>query len=409
MMKSAKKLNPTLPNELIVEILLKLPVRSLSRFKCVSKLWFSQISSPQFAKTHFDLDPSPTHRILLRLTNNDSQAESIDVDTLLHDHNDDVSDIINLTFLPPSPRIHPYGISDSSMRNLGSCRGFMLLSNFKGDVVVWNPSTGAYRRISQSHYGLSDRFLNGIGYDASVDDYLVVLVQMNPLNNDHLDDPEPPPRWPTRIKFFSLKTHSWFSLNGAYAQYMDTGGVEFNSGSFLNEALHWLVVSLDKKAHVILAFDLVRRTLFEIPLPDDIVMRLQVGFVQIYLRVMGECLALTFCNHKKAEIWMMKEYNVHSSWTKLFVLPIHAIPHKSFIPICFTKNGGILGSNNHVRLVKFNEKGKLIEHRAYGKEEGYVCSLLHFFTYRESLLSFPSDFEESSEGDHEQTSEDDQQ
>ncbi|PKI58012.1 hypothetical protein CRG98_021592 [Punica granatum] len=44
---------PPLPQEIIVEILLRLPVKSLCRFRCVSPLWRSIISDPQFVSSHF--------------------------------------------------------------------------------------------------------------------------------------------------------------------------------------------------------------------------------------------------------------------------------------------------------------------------------------------------------------------
>ncbi|KAK7318645.1 hypothetical protein RJT34_03349 [Clitoria ternatea] len=56
-----------------------------------------------------------------------------------------------------------------------------------------------------------------------------------------------------------------------------------------------------------------------------------------YQMVMGGCLTLTLCDSQRAEIRVMKEYNVQSILTKLFVLPIYDVPHKSFTPICFSK------------------------------------------------------------------------
>ena len=41
-----------LPRELIVDILSRLPVKTLCRFKCVLKPWRSLISDPDFVKTH---------------------------------------------------------------------------------------------------------------------------------------------------------------------------------------------------------------------------------------------------------------------------------------------------------------------------------------------------------------------
>ncbi|XP_057459207.1 F-box protein CPR1-like [Lotus japonicus] len=50
--------NYTLPEDLMVEIMLRLPVRSLLRFKCVCKLWLSLISNPEFGQSYDELDPS---------------------------------------------------------------------------------------------------------------------------------------------------------------------------------------------------------------------------------------------------------------------------------------------------------------------------------------------------------------
>lgn len=72
-----------LPNELIIAILMRLPVKSLLRFRCVSnKSWFSLISDPHFAKSHFELTAAPTYRLLyLPCYAYASQTRSIDFDT----------------------------------------------------------------------------------------------------------------------------------------------------------------------------------------------------------------------------------------------------------------------------------------------------------------------------------------
>ncbi|PKI58010.1 hypothetical protein CRG98_021590 [Punica granatum] len=50
---SSQSSNTFLPQEIIWDILLRLPVRSLCRFRCVSTLWRSIISDPQFVSSHF--------------------------------------------------------------------------------------------------------------------------------------------------------------------------------------------------------------------------------------------------------------------------------------------------------------------------------------------------------------------
>jgi len=91
------------------------------------------------------------------------------------------------------------------------------------------------------------------------------------------------------------------------------------------------------------------------------------------------------------EIWVMKEYNVHSSWTKTLVLSIDDISTKQFSPICSTKRGDIIGTEDGWRLVKYNDKGQLIECHSYSDSTHRTEVAL----YTESLLSLPGDNEQA--------------
>ena len=49
-----------LPEDVIVDILARLPVKSLKRFRCVSLSWRSLIHSPQFISSHFSFSKNKT-------------------------------------------------------------------------------------------------------------------------------------------------------------------------------------------------------------------------------------------------------------------------------------------------------------------------------------------------------------
>ncbi|KAL6141252.1 hypothetical protein ACLB2K_059542 [Fragaria x ananassa] len=42
------------PNDVLIDILVRVPVKSLLRFRCVSRIWNSLISSPAFIITHLN-------------------------------------------------------------------------------------------------------------------------------------------------------------------------------------------------------------------------------------------------------------------------------------------------------------------------------------------------------------------
>jgi hypothetical protein len=81
----------------------------------------------------------------------------------------------------------------------------------------------------------------------------------------------------------------------------------------------------------------------------------------------------------------MKEYKVHSSWTKTLVFPIDADTIHYFSPIYSKKDGDIIGTIGGTGLVKYNGIGQLLGHCFY-------CDDPHgseVVMYTESLLSLP--------------------
>ncbi|KAK7295544.1 hypothetical protein RJT34_18454 [Clitoria ternatea] len=371
----------TLPNELIEQILVRLPVRSVVRSKCVCKSWRSLISNPQFAKSHFDLAAAPSHRILLRSTH--FYLESIDIDASLH-HDSAVAFHPLPLPSPPSPRRREYTIDRSLEHHdiLGSSRGLVLLAYYNGDLILWNPSTADYKRTSNPCPDLTCRSLYGFVYDAALDDYLLYAVELYGSDIFAFDQP-------IRVAFISLKTNTctFVAVDGD-VRYKDLG-FEFRAGSLLNGALHWLVFCKFRKIPLIITVDLVDKTLSEILLPHE----LTDGIVyELYsLRLMGGCLTVG-CTVKGVgidELWVMKEYKVHSSWTKSITILTFDISNNHFSPIHVAKDG-IFGSNFSGLLEKVNHEGEVLEHLPYRRTKGCHGGNLQSAMYVESLLPVPS-------------------
>ncbi|KAK2654317.1 hypothetical protein Ddye_014173 [Dipteronia dyeriana] len=66
-----------IPPPIIVDILSRLPVKSLCRFRCVSKPWLALINHPRFAKMH--LSRTHTQRLLVEKSNS---LYSVQLETL---------------------------------------------------------------------------------------------------------------------------------------------------------------------------------------------------------------------------------------------------------------------------------------------------------------------------------------
>ncbi|XP_057753231.1 F-box/kelch-repeat protein At3g23880-like [Arachis stenosperma] len=365
----SKNILEILPLELIHRILLRVPIRHLARLRCVSKLWCSLISDPDFAEFHFHHSPASTNACFL--IKYPTKAQFVYLDD---------NDASQKEMCPPFKKKPP-----SDFAVLGSCRGFILLYRHPHFLVVWNPLTGFSKRISYSHLSPSHKYrgiklpycarLLGFGYDASQDDYLLLVTWCHCDRQYHLD-------------CLSLRTNSWINLNAALSNpflVLDS----YSCGVFLNGAIHWLSFPLTAYKDAILIFDTKERTFSMMSAPEQLVMSLCLFSG---LALLGGCLALYYHNHGSCntDIWVMKEYKVHSSWN------LYQIPCKDFQPLLLSSNGDIIGrgctSYDKVGYFIYNVREDLLY-----RFRNLCCPSPMSETatvYTESLLPFPSDVED---------------
>ncbi|CAI9771353.1 unnamed protein product [Fraxinus pennsylvanica] len=110
---------PILPQEMIREILLRLHVKSLLKFRRVYKSWLSLISSPEFMKTHLKISSNNTiysHNSLIL----GRSSNSLDLYTYLR--YDETEEIPSMDIVPlDCPLSEPVTI----LRIVGSCNGLL--------------------------------------------------------------------------------------------------------------------------------------------------------------------------------------------------------------------------------------------------------------------------------------------
>ncbi|CAJ1941298.1 unnamed protein product [Sphenostylis stenocarpa] len=226
-------------------------------------------------------------------------------------------------------------------------------------------------------------FLQGFGYDPSTNDYLLIHVFQS------LDNPA------NYIEFFSLKENMWKEVDATSFTCKNNHNYCFDtqSGIALNDSIHWLAScpDTDIPIDVIIAFDLRKRNIFQIPLPPNF----EADFSHIC--ILGELLNIVKgYNFHSIEIWAMQKYKVQLSWSKTIVVSIDDIQMLYFSPICSTKSGDIVGDNGYDALAKCDNKGKFKEFRRYfGGQFGLHTTML---TYTETLLSLPCANEQAAEG-----------
>ncbi|XP_057428422.1 F-box/kelch-repeat protein At3g23880-like [Lotus japonicus] len=376
---------PTLPMELVnEEILLRLPVKSLLRFKAVNREWGGLISSSDFAKAHFDSRYPHTHRVRLEgLPPPPVPIERIDelaAPFIGFDMSAPLFDEASLLRIP---------LPNFKSFEWGTCRGFVGWTDWDDEVVIiLNPATGNRRRIAwvyADHHQprrppagkislVRDKVLRGIGYDDIQEDYLIIQVEC------HIP----------RVNVFSLATNSsGYILDfGVGIGGYEPLGDDYAVGVFANKGLHWLVRKTDTNQIIILFFHLPSRTLTETEVPTF--MQVEEGGVRgnkkYFLSLIGSSLGLVYESGQGprgcAKIWVMDNAN---AWIELVNLPLQDY-NWNFIPLCVTTNGSILGSHRDGLLMKFCDEGAQLETRQWGRSYDL---LTHYGIYKESLLSLP--------------------
>ncbi|WMV10318.1 hypothetical protein MTR67_003703 [Solanum verrucosum] len=265
-----------LPKELIIDILYRLPVKSIGRCRCLSKHWRNFLSDPQFIKLHFNLHAHTQEKKLIIVT---WQCE-----------------LYTITFIPQNGgEIH--GISrkvnfQHSSHNwksvAGSCNGLVLMVGREKIHFLNNPTTLKHHQIPMFDSLLPLHrtcYMYGLGYDVVNDDYKVVVLSY-PVKNKTV----------TCVYMYSVRKGLWEKLeNSPY----DHSPFEPRSGVLVNGALHWLARTTSENSTTIAAFDLSVDKFSEgvfvyPPIP--------------YLDT--------------DTFWMMKEYGVKESWTK-FKITVH--------------------------------------------------------------------------------------
>ncbi|XP_062017583.1 F-box protein At5g07610-like isoform X2 [Rosa rugosa] len=203
--------------DLLKQLLLRLPARSLIRFKCVSKLWLSLISSPKFCESHTLQNPIP------KFSSATTDATTWFISLLPNP---------NLNFIPD-----PQGLMI-----LQSCNGLLLCTSpadkftisrqFKFYVV--NPTTSRFSEIALPPPSPTKpepaRLLSvALAFDPSKSlHYKLVCVSGSSTVSVHRE---------IEIEIYSSETRTWRACKSAHMRFPTIG--EFLPGVYCNGRIHW--------------------------------------------------------------------------------------------------------------------------------------------------------------------------
>ncbi|XP_059309940.1 F-box/kelch-repeat protein At3g23880-like [Lycium ferocissimum] len=309
------------------------------------KSWLSLISSPNFAKTHPLLSASNKnyshHGLMFRVNDPNRYLKDCCVNALLYDS---VTEALDVDYPCTTPNDYTWIVS--SVNGL-ICLVKEVYDDELHELFLWNPSIRKYKKLPKYRLKVSraysmdeiEYFKFCFVYDELQDDYKVVGVFPIHENMRRVE-----------VKIYSLKSDSWRCID-------DYQGTDFsyynnNKGKLVNGKIHWL----GSWCKLIISIDLANEKWTEIEKP---------GCGTSELGVFGSCLSVLNCEYAstRADLWVMKEYGVKESWTKMFTTksPGDSMLYM-FHPPIITSNEGEILLRHGSRFTKYNPKDDSIRY-----------------------------------------------
>ncbi|KAJ8768367.1 hypothetical protein K2173_021520 [Erythroxylum novogranatense] len=371
-MKRMMSFEEEIPTDVFDDIFFRLPMKTLVRFRCVSKPWLRLITYSRFP-----------YRLLNRQLCCDHSSTDCkhNEPIIIFSHNQRNSDgsgtklfAIGGGYEEDSFRL-AQGIEFSLFQGkdfeimTNSCDGMLCLAIKEEKILVlWNPSTREHRALPLTTDSGICGGVCGLGFDSKTDDYKVVSVVGK------------------QVYVFSLKRNSW--------RYIGESPYPLHMGIPANGYLYWGAGEITNSfANRIVCLDLSDDTFREVQLPssNDLVQSVGVGQttpeVGFYLLTWSG--ALFAYREQDQSVWMLKEVQerdtavvmageegtsatgVKHVWTKLMNIP--QIPNSKrrqsarppiyykLYPKCFSKNGKLVMAVRGKRFILYDPKEKSYE------------------------------------------------
>lgn len=179
----------SLPEDLVIEILVRLPVKSLVRFKCVCKRWSALTRNPGFIAMHINSNSS-----------NSLVSWNDNSDGLIVGH--DGYHVFPKGWFCEQPVDLTFGLETKPNIVLGPCDGIFCLYWTRPDImeghfrlpsiVLWNPATREVNMLPKSSFDFPsykpvDYCMVGFGFDGKAKTYKVVKLVSFEVGDDEVN------------------------------------------------------------------------------------------------------------------------------------------------------------------------------------------------------------------------------
>ncbi|KAL2938542.1 hypothetical protein RDABS01_021991 [Bienertia sinuspersici] len=347
-----------LHDDLLEEILLKLPVKSLLTIRCVCKSWYSLITSSRFILAHVSHNNRAKHQhVLLRSFDKADKK----VRYKLCQDNEYLDEIISID----SPFVSQH---NNFLRMVGCVNGLVCLSDdiveVTDNVILWNPVITRILALPKLELNVDltemGRTVFGFGYDSFNNDYKVIKIayRKNPdFEAFHVE---------ASIAIFRLSSCCWEVNGSASVPLLDT------QQAYVNGIIHWLAYN-----KLVVGFDVKTEAFTDMMLPETLQ---NANISDLTIASWCELLSVFENGYWSGRLclWVKKDYGVPGSWVKQFVIDSYVMVRS------LRSNDCVILENIGGKLILYNSKTNQFEEfkvHVEGSIHGF-----HLESYVESLV-----------------------
>ncbi|KAL3628801.1 hypothetical protein CASFOL_027847 [Castilleja foliolosa] len=365
--------NSVLPEDVMLCILTRLPVKTILRFKSVCKPWRDLFSSPEFRKLHhsqFSSDPK-NQSFIVHIFSEDCGNPKNQFSIFNIESSKKKPMILDLPFAHTQ--------KDNEFFTVGCCNGLVCI--YRGhDIVLWNPAMKLFKTVPIKKSGPFLMVSLGFGYDAEAADFKVVKI----VNEKRIVDLKKV-FVITSAEMYSVKLDSWIAVNVSFGFY----GFTDRNALTVNGNPYWVAWVDGNKGY--LCFDVMELVFKFVPMRiwnDGLDKETYLGYWNIEVDLIdwnGALGSICYGNNHFGEpvdslcVWVFDDGE--RVWRKKHTFgPLEEVD--VFIFYNFTRNE---------KLLRCKKTGKLF---VLQLETGYVNKLFYdickhdeyeFFEYTESL------------------------
>ncbi|KAL1222657.1 putative F-box only protein 15 [Cardamine amara subsp. amara] len=242
---SMRLLLPSLPSELIEEILYRTPADSLIRFKSTCKKWYDLITNnKRFIYNHLNHSPER----FIRIDHATQSVQIMDPVTIIQSDSPIPNEFQDGLY-PILSMVHCDGLMLCLCRNKRNSY-FRCVRTTCADLVIWNPVMRKIKWIEPSVYHWESDYF-GIGYNNTCRDNYKILRFWGPLSNfqesgNKSGRPE--------CEMYEFKSESWRTLDAKFDGEVDNDC----KGVSVEGNMYWIATK--EEGSFILCFDFSMET-----------------------------------------------------------------------------------------------------------------------------------------------------